>query len=327
MPGAGVSYSAVYGIAVAGKTDVWGVGSSGSNNNNVLFEHWDGSVWNVVKGGSGVTSGRLLGVTAISSSDIWAVGMTATQTLSEHWDGSQWTVVPTPSVGTYDELTSVSANSSNDVWASGYSISPTPTSFLLHWDGTSWTLVNAPPASNSALLAIKAFAPNDVWAVGYKDYDYNTGVGSNYTVHWDGTSFTEVLSPNPAPGANNGLSGLDGTSSTDLWAVGSSGNSFSTALHWDGVSWTVVTTTRTSASDGFYAVRTFSSSSVVAVGSSATGVLSERWDGTQWRVIPTPPVTGNFGFLFAISGRGSAVWTAGYQGYPMTSELFLTRSR
>jgi hypothetical protein len=126
-------------------------------------------------------------------------------------------------------------------------------------------------------------------------------------LHWDGTAWSEVPSPNVSD--QTSLHGVDGATPNDVWAVGYSGFSGVGALtmHWDGTAWTVVPTP----TDGsFSAVKAFSATNVFAVGSLGNQSISARWDGTQWRVIPTPPVD-PWSTLWAISGREGAVWAVG----------------
>jgi hypothetical protein len=303
--------------------DVWAVGSWGQNGGQGLIEHWDGRNWSV---GAVLPQGTLLiGVAAQSSNDIWAVGQNLTQTLVEHWNGRQWVAVPSPNLGsTYNTLHAVSIISHNDAWAVGYSLSfDTGNAYILmHWNGTTWSLVNGPPANSSYLFSVKAFATDDVWAVGYKDYDSTHGTSSTFTLHWDGTTWTEIATPNAATGLNN-LFGLDGNAPNDVWAVGYSSLG-GLAMHWDGTAWTVVPTP---VDEGlFFAVRAFSARNVWAVGSLGNQPGSARWDGTQWRVIPTPAVN-NSGFLSAISGRNRSIWTVGQQDWPDPTDLIFTWTR
>jgi hypothetical protein len=252
----------------------------------------------------------LFGVAARSASDVWAVGSIVVvpqeQPLVEHWNGQRWVVVPSPSLGTYDKLLAVSIVSRNDAWAVGSSLTLGNGNvyILMHWDGTSWSLVNGPPANSSALLSVKAFATDDVWAVGYKDYDSYPFTSSTFTLHWDGTTWSEIPSPDVSDWTS--LHGVDGATHNDVWAVGYSSVGALT-MHWDGTAWTVVPTP----TDGsFSAVKVFSATNVWAVGSLGNQSISARWDGTQWRVIPTPPVD-PWSALWAISDRDGAVWAVG----------------
>jgi hypothetical protein len=167
-------------------------------------------------------------------------------------------------------------------------------------------------------FTVKAFATDDVWAVGSKPN--SDQMSSTFTLHWDGTTWSEISSPDGAEMLNS-LSGVDGASPNDLWAVGTSTNSappfvyHTLALHWDGAVWTVVPTPVRNDNSEFFAVTALSSTSVVAVGQSNETPYSERWDGTQWHLGPTPPVTDDFGLLFGVSNRDGSAWAVGYQGF------------
>ena len=90
-----------------------------------------------------------------------------------------------------------------------------------HWDGTAWTVVPSPnkgPFPNS-LSGVTAVAPDDVWAVGTwftKAFDDRT-----LTLHWDGTAWHRVQSPNAGPPkAANDLVSVSAIATDDVWAVG-----------------------------------------------------------------------------------------------------------
>ena len=310
--------SPIFGVEVLSDTDVWAVGSVARQ---PLIEHWDGAVWTVIRTPHLEFGGLLQAVAARSSNDVWAVGsrneLGQVHTLIEHWNGSRWLVVPSPSIGTYDLLYGVEVVSRNDAWAVGSSDAVVDTYILMHWDGTSWSLVDGPPVSKSLLRSVKAFSSNDVWAVGSKEIDNNANTSSTLTLHWDGTTWSEIPSPNVAMA--NLLTGVDGIAPNDVWAVGTRG----LAMHWDGTAWTVVPTPHDNV--GFFAIKVLAATDVWAVGDfSFNQPLSEHWDGTQWRVIPTPPIQ-PAAYLFSISGRDGAVWAAGYQNHssPKLDELFM----
>src|SRR5688572_3895009 len=90
--GLGTGYSKLFGVAVAGPSDVWAVGSIDSE---LLIIRWNGTSWTRVSGPSGVTgTSRLLGVTAISPGNVWAAGNVDGNTLILRWNGTQWSRVP-----------------------------------------------------------------------------------------------------------------------------------------------------------------------------------------------------------------------------------------
>jgi hypothetical protein len=270
-------------------------------------------------------------VAALSATDAWAVGYIGTsnpaQTLIEHWDGTAWSRVSSPSPDpTGKNLTSVSAVSPNDIWAVGYrgvAGGGTSQTLILHWDGSTWTVVSSPnPGAgngNNSLYAVAARAANDVWAVGYYSTTFG-GVNQTLIVHWDGTAWNVVPSPNPN---NNGrLYGVALAGATEVWAVGYYGGTGTPTdqtltEHWNGTAWTVVSSPNPGQNgNGFnrlFAVAAVGAGDVWAVGQYSSGdpshALTLHWDGTAWAVI----ANGASYSLEAIAARaGDDVWAVGW---------------
>jgi len=246
--------SSVRGIS---PTDMWAVGFDANADGSVeksLILHWDGKSWTQTPSPSPGTFTQLTGVRAISATDAWAVGTvgngigTATQTLTLHWDGTSWTRVPSPSPGgaLNSFLTGVTATSGSDVWAVGDYISsqdPSVTllTLTLHWDGTSWKQVDSPspgPAGLTQLTSVDATSPTDAWAVGF----FPDGTSNrNLILHWDGTSWSQVASPNPL--FDDQLDGVAATSAGSAVAVGTGQAAAkgvvtsAVTLRWDGTAW------------------------------------------------------------------------------------------
>jgi hypothetical protein len=97
-------------------------------------------------------------------------------------------------------------------------------------------------------------------------------------VHWDGTSWSIVPSPNPnlmSPIQGSQLEGIAAISAIDIWAVGFNEGSTLTE-HWDGKSWKVVNSPNPGQSNFLAGVTALSDGTVVAVGnqfSSTTGTI------------------------------------------------------
>jgi hypothetical protein len=248
----------LHALAALSATNVWAVGGEASHS---LIEHWNGSSWSVVPSPSAEPSGAVLqGISAASASDIWAVGSSNSgsgfTTLIEHWNGTAWSVVsgaPILETG-HNFLTGVAALSASDAWVVGRMFRH-PTPVIEHWDGTSWTQVAQPVSGyDSSLNAISAVAANDIWAVGEQN------LNQTVTEHWDGTSWTLV--PSPSVTANNAqdtLSSVRALATGDVWAVGSTLQSFTAdqtlAEHWDGTQWQIVPSADPAAgSDSFSSV-------------------------------------------------------------------------
>src|SRR5437773_178133 len=197
------------------------------------------------------------------------------QTLIEHWDGFSWTVVPSPSPGTTGNgLASVNAVSPSNIWAVGaFSVSAADRTLILHWDGTSWAQVPSPsPGSSfSELAAVRAVSASDAWAVG--DYSSAAGGGNKTLIlHWNGTTWAHVPSPNPA--SFNNLTGVTATSASNAWAVGEIGTSLgdrTLTLHWNGTTWARVPSPNPGLGDDLTGVAATSASSAWAVGLSSVG--------------------------------------------------------
>jgi hypothetical protein len=187
-------------------------------------------------------------VSADSPSDAWAVGQDDdSTTLILRWNGTKWKNVPSPTPDGASALEGVSAVSPADAWADGPS-NGSSEPFVLRWNGTSWTQATTPTVGGPADLdALNADSSADAWAVG--SYGNGTGLGQgSLALHWNGTDWTQVASPNPG-GTGTGdytlLNGASAVSPTDAWAVGDYGTYngvFHTLiLQWNGINWTRVT--------------------------------------------------------------------------------------
>jgi hypothetical protein len=123
-----------------------------------------------------------------------------------------------------------------------------------------------------------------------------------------------VFVPSP-PVVNGALSGAAAIAGNDIWAVGggtdSSGVGTTLAEHFNGTSWSVVSTPSISGAD-FSSVAAAASNDVWAVGSQPNSQpLIERWDGTNWSVVssPSPGVEADLTGVTAVSSND--VWAVG----------------
>jgi hypothetical protein len=273
----------------------------------------------------------LQGVVTISETDAWAVGFRGHPfaTLTEHWDGGSWTVVPSPNGTTHrNVLYAVSATGPDDAWAVGYQFVDDATgqvALIEHWDGSAWSVVPGHAGSGTTLYGVKAFAPDDAWAVGVRG-DVPT---VTLTEHWDGSAWTVV--PSPSPGGNvDNLYAVDGTSGSDVWAVGSSYRSNPTVygliLHWGGSAWT-----RSRGRVGPDGRQTFLlATTAVAPGDAwAVGEIEgshlgfvpalAHWDGARWSRVPGPVPFQSLR-TFGVDAVGpDDVWAVGGSGSGLAS--------
>jgi hypothetical protein len=247
-PDVGAGENALNGVDALASKDVWAVGYSGRN---TLIERWNGTQWRVVASPNAGTTGdrnTLTSVDALSNTNAWAVGSTLTATsrksLIQRWNGTSWTIVSSPNPGTLsNSLLGVAATGPSDIWAVGWKNSGNGLrSLLLHYDGTGWTEWAAVPkvgTGDNVLTGISAVSNDDVWATGY----YVDGTQyKTLTLHYNGTTWSHVPSPNGADGTSI-LTGVDATSPTNAWAVGfeyqtSLDHYVASTRRWDGSGWT-----------------------------------------------------------------------------------------
>jgi hypothetical protein len=134
-----------------------------------------------------------------------------------------------------------------------------------------------------SLSGVAATSAQDVWAVGAMD---NTGYSAYPTaLHYDGHRWTTTQMPREGD-----FAAVAAISPDDVWAVGSDWQNLSEPLayHWDGTSWTQVTTpAQLDPYSDLNAITALSSDDIYAFGyteqdsgSGQTFVL--HWDGSSW---------------------------------------------
>jgi G:T/U-mismatch repair DNA glycosylase len=316
--------------------DAWAVGNytqTRTSPTQPLTLHWNGTNWVAVPAPNPGTGGNdLHAVSAESRRDAWAVGegVFGDRTLILHWDGTRWARVPSPSPGANsNQLSAVSADSPSDAWAVGtYSTGTRNDTLILHWDGTRWAQVPSPsPGLGAFLLGVSADTRRDAWAVGW----YGVGAAGprrTLVLHWDGTRWAQVPSPNIGLKADNALLSVSAHSPRDAWAAGyrdnAAGLSKGLLLRWDGTRWAQVTCPNPATRDITLAsVSTRSPADAWAAGyytpPHPIGVIPYKtlvlhWNGTAWAQTPTPtPETRYGGVLLGVSATSAThAWAAGY---------------
>jgi hypothetical protein len=297
-------------------------------------------------GGARAGSNQLLGVAAVSADEAWAVGWAQDpaappyfrRTLVQHFDGAAWSIVPSPNRGGdyYNVLHAVSAASAGDVWAVGLSHNGTlPSRTLIeHWDGVQWTVVPSPSPDTqlNELRAVAALSAGDAWAVGFRGGTRAETPLETLVLHWDGSSWSRVASPNVDGGANQ-LFGITALAADDIWAVGAAGGA-PLALHWNGSAWSVVAVPRDAGlrSEKLTGVSGAGGNDVWAVGdgkgvfNNQTFATLRHWDGTHWTdkvcraASASNPPDGYEGggpdayFTAVSAGAADDVWAVGVRG-------------
>jgi hypothetical protein len=250
-PNPSATSNILYGVTATALDDAWAVGSDETDGTNTLTLHWDGRRWSHVAS-PGENGYSLASASATSATDAWAVG----GDLILRWDGSHWADVAHPigdpaRVGaTFASLGGVAALSQTRAWAVGYRVfchqgrcSPSQTQ-VLRWNGSTWSSVSSPnrPDAGNVLRAVDADSPSDGWAVGGSCGPGILGCLSasrTLTLRWHGGEWRIVRSP--SPGSHDHLYGVNASSTSDAWAVGSfqngAGVTKTLALNWDGAHW------------------------------------------------------------------------------------------
>lgn len=247
---------------------------------------------------------------------------------------SCWTVAasPNPSSG-YNSLDGVASVSPNDIWAVGTycssgcdTDSEVDSTLIEHYNGTIWSVVPSPNVGSdfNTLSGVAALSTKNVWAVGFY-FDTSTNRIQTLTEHYDGTQWSVVPSVNPGL-ANNYLYAVAAISPNDIWALGNyrivGGPFVVLAEHWNGSSWSVVSTPNPGlARDQLPAVTALAPNNVWAVGNacdtndcftSAARTLVEHWDGSSWSVVPSPNAGAGPNFFSSVSAaRPNDIWAVG----------------
>jgi hypothetical protein len=330
-------------VVCTSSTACWAVGAiQPGGSNRSLIERWDGTSWTSITAPDvPVNSGNYLdGVTCVSDSDCWTVGFyfygNIARTMIQHWDGNSWKVTDSPNtaIDRNNYLDDVACVSVSDCWAigqSGDTLDLARQALTMHWDGTSWSIVNPSSVDTSQTLetafsAVSCVSTSDCWAVGYS-------LGQDYQgliEHWNGTNW--VVTPTP-PQEKSILYGVACTSTSDctaagvLWTTPLTGSGLYQTLveHWDGMSWSVVTSPNTATDQdnilSSVACSTVSDCWAVGSANNYSEALIEHWDGTSWAIAATPQTGSILNAVTCLSS--SDCWAAGpyYTTHPPAQTL------
>ena len=173
-----------------------------------------------------------------------------------HWNGHKWVLVHAPqpgsmSHGSYRSVNALACGSPTNCWGAGNfgNFGPPETSAnqMLHWNGRKWTRFTVPNPDGTGMSAISALygatcsSTSNCWAVG--GYEATTAA-VNQALHWNGTKWALVRTPDPAGSKNsayNFLYSVRCTSTKNCWAVGvqraTGGNYGNEILRWNGKKW------------------------------------------------------------------------------------------
>jgi hypothetical protein len=184
----------------------------------------------------------------------------------------------------------------------------------------------SPNIQGNTLNAVAALSPSDAWAVGYQN-DNNLNDSRTLTMHWDGTGWSLVSSPNPGShcqgNSGNVLNAVAAVAPNDVWAVGFFFNCNALlkpmVLHWDGTRWSPVRTPALNTNDNaaLNGIAALAADDIYAVGyqpasNGAVLTLIEHWDGNAWRLLPSPNPSSTGNLLSAITANSPTdIWAVG----------------
>lgn len=253
-----------------------------------------------------------------------AVGAAPAQTCGS------WSLVSSPDPGQYvSELDAVATISSNNVWAVGDYINSNGVNqtLTMRWNGISWSVITIPsPGSiQNGLLGVKRIpGTKQLWAVGfYTNQSTPERLDQTLIELWNGKQWQVVPSPSPSAGSND-LFAVDATSATDAWAVGTytDSNDFNAKTlfeHWNGSSWSVVSSPNPNTQELWVnAVTALSSNNVWVAGyydsGSGSQTLIEHWNGSSWSIVSSPNPGSEDNTLYGITSvpNTNHVWAVGY---------------
>jgi hypothetical protein len=293
-----------------------------------LMEHWNGKSWQVAS--LPPPLGNLVfAITAVNGSNVWAVDSARTL----HYGGLGWRSIPNPVGITVSKLASAPDGA---VFGIGSD------STLLAMTAGGWRTVSAVPMPTSHRACdggparptdLSVLSTNDIWVVGNT---FGTGADSatscTFAIHWNGTTWQPFATPTGSGGEPQ-LNAVSARTANDVWAVGvrittteSTGreNDSSLAMHWNGASWSLVSTVDSlgggrlqdvdATAAGVWAVGT-----APQLGGFTSDMLIKKWTGTALldQPIQRLPVAGqrgmDSGFLNAVSVRDGVVVSVGSQ--------------
>jgi hypothetical protein len=219
--------------------------------------------------------------------------------------------VPTPDPAAasngHNDLSGVSCVARANCWAVGeYGASTTQHRTLtLHWNGSAWSQVSSPDPGGAPgawfLAGVSCTSGGSCWAVGHHARPHGANV--NLALHWTGTRWSWVPTPQPSGGHIRQLSGVSCVFRKNCWAVGSSGSG-SEAFHWNGSRWSSAATPKVGNQAGV------ACTSVTSCWSVFDQVL--RWTGSRWSQVPTPQSASKNNRLLGVGcARASECWAAG----------------
>jgi photosystem II stability/assembly factor-like uncharacterized protein/Tfp pilus assembly protein PilV len=327
--------TAWHGVFMLSATDGFVVGGD-SAGNNAQMRRWDGTAWNAVTLPGTPATYEVQNVYCISASYCWAVGgySSANEGIILHWDGAAWTIELQNTPPVTMRIKAVWGDTTTHAWAvadnknfleyrSEYPTSATWLSPPIDsgtsdtiWNGIYWDEIR--PLTTDLTIATRSGPGPDCgttswsgWSSELTDPGSSTPASPPNRCFQYRVTFTtgnqvytaELEEVRIVFGAltDKILYGIQGTSATDVHAVGENG----TLAHWNGTAWSLQSSPYAST---WRDVDTVSSTDATVVG--AWGRIA-NWDGSAWSAVTSPTANELFAVDFRTATDAFAVGEGG----------------
>lgn len=250
----GAIQTILHAVSCPSTTSCFAVGSyyTASTAHRTVAEHWNGTRWAImaIPSPPGTQNTILQGVSCPSTKSCFAVGgQSPNRTVAEHWNGSRWSMmaIPNPSGSTSTDLYAVSCPTTSSCFAVGSYAFGETAGLVDHWNGKAWRIMPTARRSNTTgvtLYGVSCSSTTNCFAVGY--FSVAGGAFRTHVQHWDGTRWGIPSSPNYPGSYDTTLFGVSCPGAKSCFAVGlyfvsSPTDPGSVVEHWNGTSWTIMT--------------------------------------------------------------------------------------
>ncbi len=224
-----------------------------------------------------------------TADSLYAIGGAPDEGLIMHFDGQSWEALE---LGVQVPLLN---------WAHGFGDDDITVvgdgGTVIHWDGNTWEVQSTPTEEN--LWGVWGASPDDLWAVGGAGREE----GQETILHYDGSDWSEVDSPELMRANVYAFFKVWGTSADNIYIVGQNG----VVLHYDGTEWTEEFA---GVSDDLISLWGTGSDRIIAVGGRGSAVATV-WDGNEWSPLDISRTPGLNGVWMAADGTAHAVGESG----------------
>lgn len=259
--------------------------------------------WSSQSPASSVVQEWLEDVSCSTSTSCVAVGYRQqTGNVAFQRTASGWSLQSVPSPGDLGTLQTVSCSAPAACTAVGgyYNEGGDYVPWAVRWNGTSWSLQSVPEPGGffTVIRDVSCRSATECIVVGYtRNPDpESTDFWVNYSARWNGSSWTQLATPNPADSQESELDGISCVSTGSCKAVGwydsDSGFSKPVIAAWNGTSWSLDTPAGSSGKT-LQGVSCTSTTFCIAVGGKP---WTEVWDGSKWTGQTNPLPSGSAKF-------------------------------